>query len=79
MHLAREIAPIRKPNCDGLRAERFADIDHTQVVVDRVSTNVGICMTERAKLVGYRLIRLILESVRVDGVESEIQRGRVVA
>ncbi len=73
MLLAGEVGAIADPDRERLRAQRPADLDAFQIVLDRLAAGRGIGVAEAAELVGTALARLILEGVGVHGIEAQAQ------
>ena len=78
MALAGEVRAVADPDRQRLGAERLADLDAFEIVLDRLPARRGVGVRERAELVGERLARLVLEGVGVHRVEAEAERRRLV-
>src|SRR5438046_149096 len=75
LHLPRVIRAVGEPNGDRVGAERLPHFDDVPVVLHRLTPHRSIGVATGAELVAQRLARLVLERVRVDGVESEAELG----
>ena len=69
--LAGEVRAVADPDRQRLRADRLADLDALEVVLDRLRADRGVGVAERAELVGERLAGRVGEGVRVHRVEAE--------
>ncbi len=79
MLLAGEIAPVREPHRECARTQHAPDADALEVVRNGLLTDAGIGRCQRAGGVAHRLSGLVLERVRVDGIEAKPERIRFLA
>src|SRR5690606_17181690 len=73
VELSRKARPIGKPHRERRRSQLLSIFDHFDVVVYGVFTHGLIGMRERAVLVAYGLIRLVLKRIRINRVEFEAE------
>src|SRR5829696_2341526 len=76
--LSWKIRAVREPDRDGLRPDQLADLDHAQMMLDRLAPHRRVGIAERAELIAQALARLILKGVRVHRVEPDAQPSCVV-
>ena len=80
MLLAREVAAVADPHRVRMRAELTADASmHSMLCSTACGATAAVGVTEAAELVRVRLARLVLEGVRVHGVEDQPERRGMLA